>query len=362
MNCKTLINKDEFIENFTLKWVFGKYMKYRNKLLFQKQKHLLNSTKGDADFNKKENLIIEKRSVLLKKRKQINKELNDLKAELIQLRRSSVGGERGEGDDGDLDINIRRSDVSINIRCSFECGGFLDESYKCMNCSKYTCKRCYSNIEDQHMCSNYAVNVYNISKPCPQCGEFISRDGGCNTINCTNCNIVFNWNSGNIIKEIVYKDIVYKHLPNFNELNTQSLNNDDIIILRGMYEHIIEFIRLNMINFVKILSNDNINKFKKIRINYLIDKINESEFYKEIIKVSKYENYRLYIINIILSSYNKGLSIFNNINDESINELNKIIINTNNKILNITKYFKYSNNIKIHHWFNLNDINFLLKS
>ncbi len=97
-----------------------------------------------------------------------------------------------------------------------------------------------------------------------------------------------------------------------------------------------------MINFVKILSNnDNINnRFKKI---------------------SKFDNYRLYIINIILNAYDKGLNIFNNINNESIYKLNKIIYDTNNNIFKITKYFKYSNNIKIYHWFNLNDIDSLFK-
>jgi hypothetical protein len=150
------------------------------------------------------------------------------------------------------------------------------------------------------------------------------------------------------------------NLPSFNKLNTISLTNEDIIILRGMHEHIIEFIRLNMINFINILSNDNIEKLKNIRINFLINKINESKFYNQIMKLYKSDNYRFYIINIILTAFEKAVKVFNNITKYSINDLNEIINNSNIKIKEITNFFKYNNKIKILHWFNLNDIESLL--
>ena len=59
-------------------------------------------------------------------------------------------------------------------------------------------------------------------------------------------------------------------------------------------------------------------------------------------------------------TYKKAIEVFNNGKDY-LKELNNIITESNEMIINITKYFKYNNNIKILHWFNLNNIDKLLK-
>ena len=342
INCRALINKDELVNVFTVKWIFGKYMKYKNELLYDKQKSLLIISKEDAEKQKKINLINEKRSYLLKERNLINKELKKLNKELNEIKTNKKEG------------------VGVRVRCSYGCGEcvLVDESYKCMVCSKYTCGSCYIGIEE-----NVGLHKCNI-KPCPQCGVYLSKEGGCDLINCTNCNLNFKWSSDEIINN---NGVLLPELPNmvnFNKLDLASITKEENIIIRGMYEHINEFIRFIKINFLNLLSKDNDNSrfFKTLRIDYLIDKINESKFYKQIIKVSKFENYKQFIINIIINAYNKAINIFNNIkiDKDSINELNNIINNTNNKILSITKFLKYNNNIKIHHWFNINDINVIL--
>ena len=348
ISCRVLIDKNEFVNIFKVKWVFGKYVKYKNELLYDKHKALLETTKDDAEKQREINLLEEKRLLLLMKRKLINEELKKTNKELNELKQNK----NGIGDIGN------RGDI---VMCSYGCSEgslcVVDESYKCMVCSKYTCGRCYIGIGE-----NVGLHKCNI-KPCPQCGVNLSKDGGCDLINCINCNIYFKWSSGDIINQNSRFDI--PELPevvNFNTLDLTSVTIEDSIIIRGMYEHIIEFIRFIKINFSNLLSKDNSNIFKKLRIDYLINKISESKFYKQIIKVSKFEHYRLFIINIIINAYNEAINIFNNvkINNESINKLNNIINNTNDKIISITKYLKYNNNIKIHHWFNLNDINAIL--
>jgi hypothetical protein len=344
INCKVLINKDEFVDIFTIKWVFGKYMKYKNELLYDKQKSLLVTTKDDAEKQNKINLINERRSILLKERKLINEQLKKINKELNNIKTNKNGVKE-----------------SVNVLCSYGCNEvcvLVDESYKCIVCSKYTCGRCNSGIEE-----NIGLHKCNI-KPCPQCGIILNKDGGCDLINCTNCNLNFKWNSEEIINN---NGVLLPELPNivnFNKLDLASINKEDCIIIRGMYEHINEFIRFIKINFLNLLSKDKDNSrfFKKLRINYLINKINEAKFYKQIIKFSKFENYKQFIINIIINAYTDAINIFNNIkiDNNSINKLNNIISNTNNKIISITQYLKYNNNIKIHHWFNLNNINFIL--
>ncbi len=407
LNCGTIINNLELIENFGIRWNFSTYMKSRNKIKFHIQKQLLFSTKREADIKKKTNMIKMKRLELFKARKKINEELYDLKVKLIKLnssnrddvgvdngghinKRDDVGVDNGvyinigggfeedhldsntlvsirSSDEESLDSNnnvaIRRLVVSNTIianrrfSCSCSCDGFLDESYKCMVCLRYTCEKCYSVKEEGHFCNN-TVNIYNISKKCPCCEEYITKDDGCNLIKCSKCNSYFDWNSNKIIDNIDHIDhINQNNLHNFNKLDLSSFNNVDIITLRGMHEHIFEFIRLYRPKLIKKLKSfDYINeKMRKNRISYLINKISQIQFEKNINKLLKFDYYERIIIKLILIAYDKAIIIFNNGNNY-LEELNNIIRNTNNILIDIAKYLKYKNNIKIHHWFNLEGI------
>jgi hypothetical protein len=359
LNCNNIYNKYDLIFLFGIKWVLGKFMKHKNSFLYKKQIHLLELTKGDADKNKKEDLIIEKKKKLLLEKRRINKELKDLKAELIQLNegddivpRRSSGGDIVSSE-GEVCSNKVSKDFIVS--CSY-CEGVLDESYKCMICYKFTCIHCNCLYEGVHNC-NYKMTQ------CPGCKEFYSKENGCDNVKCIKCNTFFNWNSGKIINNET-KISFYSYFPSkifiaFDKLDFSSIKDDDKITLYGIYTHIIEFIRFKSLKLIDVLNMNN-NKYKINRINYLNGKINKTKFYRTIIKQSKSENYKLFIINIILSAYQKAINVFNNGNNYLI-ELNKIINETNEMIISITKYLKYNNNIKILHWFNLNDIEKLIK-
>ena len=217
-------------------------------------------------------------------------------------------------------------------------------------------------MEEGHKCPN----LINIIKECPCCGEIITKDDGCDKIKCIKCDIIFNWSNGKIINRETYKVSIDNYFPNnkcvaFYKLDLLSISIDDKITLQGMYDNIVEFIRFKAVMLIKNLNLNNNDKYKINRINYLNNKINKKQFYRNIIKISKLEKYNIYIINIILLAYQKAIDIFNN-GDNCLIELNKLINNSNEMIINITKYFKYSNKIKILHWFNLNDINKLINA
>ncbi len=349
MNCLTDINKYDLIKLFGIKWVFGKFFKYKNELLYKNQIHLLESTKGDADKNKKEDFIKRKKKMLLMKRRIINKEIKYLNAELIQHRRLFFDNNN---------IVIRR------FMCS-SCEGFLDESYKCNICYKYTCEKCYNIKNEDHICSDSSMNILNISKDCPNCGEFITKDDGCNIVKCIKCNITFDWNTRDIISNnnintsIGIGKFDMPKLIDYNKLNISSYSDENIITIRGIYQHINEFIRFKLKNFINMLNVNNTEKLKKYRIDYINNNITKIQLYQKIIKIYKFENYRQYIIYIILFAYKKAIDIFNK-GFDYLNELNVIINDTNSDIINITKYLKYTNNIKILHWFNINDIDKLI--
>ncbi len=380
MNCKVIINKPELVENFGIKWLFGKYMKHINKLLYQKQIKLLDNSKNEAKVKKRELFIIKRRSALLLERRKINKELKDLKVELNKLKNVKKTERKSYGEvEVDVEVGLRRSgdgDVSNDLfadkhskrsgeelssqnsrrfKCSYSCDGFLDEFYKCAVCSRHTCEFCYGKLINGHKCNNCI-------KQCPYCEEYFIKDEGCNLIKCSKCNTVFDWESGNIIVTS-YEDnhVTNLSLPSFNKLNLSSLSDEEIITLRGMYDHIFEFIKLYKQKLIDILNNHNTDDyFKHIRISYLIDKITGLQFEKKTNKILKLDYYKKFIIYIIIFAYDKAISVFNNKNDylkklnEIINEINKIFKNT-------AKYFKYKDHVKIHHWFNLDGIKLLLQ-
>ncbi len=388
MNCGMILNKLDLIEHFGVKWNFGKYMKDRHIKNFQIQKHLLQSTKGDSDRKKKEDFIRKRRSELFIERKKINKELNNLKVELTQVRSvgkmdvnngvlgvnngvlgvnisemdvkqdSNVLITVGSSNDSNDIITVRRfrsdSNAFITIRrfrCFNKCDGFLDEFYKCIVCSRRTCECCYSELNEGHYCI----------KQCPCCGVNMIKDDGCDLIKCFYCETFFDWSSGKIINKQVNNDIKNIYLPDFNKLNLLSFNDEDIITLRGMYDHIVEFIKLYKQKLIdKLKLYNNYDKMKNLRISYLINKINLIQFEKKINKTLKQSYYKIIITKIILSVYDKAINVFNN-KTNYLKELKQIINKTNDVLINTTKYLKYKNNIKIHHWFNLDGIEILLK-
>ena len=292
-----------------------------------------------------------------------------MKVELFILLSSSGGssGSWSDGEDSNTIVAIRKSSEEDNsntivaIRrfcCSYSCDGVLDASYKCNVCSMRMCEFCYSRCEEGHKC-NYIIKL------CPCCKEYITKDDGCNSIKCVKCNTFFDWNSRNIINNKIDYGIniqFMKILPSFNKLDLSSFCDGDTITLHGMYDHIFEFIRLYKQKLIDVLQSYNnyyIDNMKNIIISYLINKINLIQFERRINKIVKKNFYKKFIIKIILLAYDKSIDVFNNENSY-LDELNNIINNTNNILKDIAKYLKYNNNIKIHHWFNLDGIKLLL--
>ncbi len=313
IKCNIEIDINIFFNFFSIRWVFNKYEKHKLKIIIDKQYNLLDSTIGSAIRKQKEIIIKKKYKKLLNKRKQINQEIYNLKTELKQL--NSIYNE-GE-------------DVSVGVG---------EEDYN----ASYKCKAFSSIIGD--------------IKKCPGCFEYINKHKGCDTVKCIICNTIFNWNSGEIIDTQIYYMSNIK-IPELN-MDKLSLNNDNIEKIKGIYDNVIDFIRYKMKFFLNILSSYNVSgedKYKTFRIEFINNK-NKSKFIKQIKRVYKLNKYKFYISKLVLNAFNNAINIFNKvINNELLEELENIINITNNNLINITKHLKYTNNIKIYHWFNLND-------
>lgn len=93
-------------------------------------------------------------------------------------------------------------------KCTVEgCRGMLSSAWKCGVCDNYTCPECYAtkghDRDVAHTCTKEALELVAMlskdTKPCPQCGEFIFHNGGCDQMWCTACHTPFSWSTLRII-------------------------------------------------------------------------------------------------------------------------------------------------------------------
>jgi hypothetical protein len=88
------------------------------------------------------------------------------------------------------------------------CRGYMSSAYKCAACSKFSCPKCLvvlgENKDVAHECDQDTVKtveqIKRETKPCPKCGERISKVSGCDQMWCTaqGCGTAFSWRTGKI--------------------------------------------------------------------------------------------------------------------------------------------------------------------
>ncbi len=108
-----------------------------------------------------------------------------------------------------------------------ECRGFLSSAYKCGLCNYHVCKDCLCvkgpTANSQHECNPDDVATAQLikaqTKPCPSCGERISKIEGCDQMWCTSCHTAFSWRTGRIDNGVV-------HNPHFFQYQNQNQNQN----------------------------------------------------------------------------------------------------------------------------------------
>jgi len=85
-----------------------------------------------------------------------------------------------------------------------DCKGMVDTNGKCAICDKSMCLDCFKNKEDEHECNaddiETAKMIMKETRPCPQCSIRISKIDGCDQMWCTQCHVVFSWETGKVQK------------------------------------------------------------------------------------------------------------------------------------------------------------------
>ena len=179
INCRAIIPYDIFMNKFNEKWIFNQYKKHRYSILWEREQGLMPQAVKVIGIKKEQ-------KKLLKKKEELFFQLQKLDDQYIMLNNQI------NGNFTNMNNPNNKIQYSYTYSCPKEnCKGFLNKDYICEVCDITVCKKCYteieSNLKGPHECDPELVQTFNAikkeAKPCPTCGEFISKVSGCFGIN-----------------------------------------------------------------------------------------------------------------------------------------------------------------------------------
>jgi hypothetical protein len=180
---------------------------------------------------------------------------------------------------------------------SGECRGFLQDDWVCGICRATYCEHCHGVLEDNHACDPDTVKTVKLlkrdTKPCPSCQAPIHRIEGCAQMWCTQCHTAFDWRTGHVVTGRI-------HNPHYFEFKQRSREHGDIpcggrptireLRAAGASTEIIdiytEVYRLDSELTYKYAYMYNDNLF--LRVNYMMNRMSEDEFKRELQRRDKH--------------------------------------------------------------------------
>lgn len=232
MGCRQAWSNYFIAVNLNKTYVENQYMEHRKKVVMEREKSKMPDTMNDVD-----NYV--KGEELEKNAKEINEQIRHLDAQRMNLLMKSrqLMREASELKTGKV---VNKEKKKFIMPCPKEnCRGFLSTSYKCGACSCYVCKDCLEvldNNENNHVCNEEKVQTANYikstTKPCPTCGERISKIEGCDQMWCISCHTAFSWRTGVIETGTIHNPHYYQYQRNNN--NGQVIRNPGDVLCGGI--------------------------------------------------------------------------------------------------------------------------------
>jgi hypothetical protein len=378
MNCRTVIPYAKVLDQFG-SWIFGKYKKHRENLLFNKESSLMPATVNKYSTDKK----IE---VLKEKKKELRLQIQNIEIEIWGLKNPAPIEQ----------VETKKNGFKYIYRCPLEdCKGFLDKDAICQICDNLICTKCYTEMDkdhvDEHECNEDLVQTFNEikrdSKPCPSCGFFISKVNGCDQMFCVSCGTPFSWRTGAIEQGIIHNPHAYNYFQNNPEAQRNYLNGinqaaradgcrtfiPNIMQFKPTFigrKEILEAIHTATAEFRQYRRNRYQNYINRdpeenndLRLRYIHNEINEKKFKELIHARDKKIKYSKEVSRVIISAYDTfeillWAIVDNQPNDEPLsyveetkvkNQLSNILdilINTrtsvNSDLMKVSHSFHYS--------------------
>lgn len=229
MNCRRAWNRD-FIDSY-LSTAFrkGALKKHREDILLDREKARLPLLQPR----------VEARHMALESEKEIslvNKEIAKLEHEANLLRNKVAALQRrryrlqeiaaGRLAPGTEDGTAEKKEVrQFTQKCPVaDCRGFLSTQWKCGTCQTWVCHECLvpkgKDKDAPHTCDEgmkaTAALIKKETKPCPKCGEGISKIDGCDQMWCITCQTPFSWTTGRQVFGVVHNPHYYQWLRGQN--------------------------------------------------------------------------------------------------------------------------------------------------
>lgn len=200
------------------------------------------------------------------------------------------------------------------------CNGMLSHTYKCDLCNNYTCNHCLELKGENHTCNPDSVAtataIRQDTRPCPSCGERISKIDGCDQMWCVKCKTAFSWKTGAIETKAIHNPHYFAWM---REHGLEQINrcddNDNVNIAINSFNPINTYIKY-------------VNKFCKYMCRLDSNQSSESKKRYDCYSECKYDD----IINFRNTTYKEVLEplISNSINIESyfdmIIEFNRFVL------------------------------------
>ncbi len=190
MNCRTAITYDQFMKLTDKSWRLKTYKKQREAVLMEREQSKFPETVGHLANLREASVIQQEVNALIQKRDEINAQIETLQFNIVQLKRTAGGEEKKE----------RIVYQWVQACPSKDCRGFLNKDFECPVCNVSFCKDCLVPHSEGHECDAELVEtlkeIKKDAKPCPTCGEFISKISGCDQMFCTGCGTAFSWKTG----------------------------------------------------------------------------------------------------------------------------------------------------------------------
>ena len=219
MECNSAWTQQFIVSQLNRSFLTGSYKTHRKNLLLERELSKMPETMNAA-------MVYKDIEELERQDKEINQTKKDLRAQLVDIKNeqrrlyNKIWQLRRGGKKEDKETR------KFILPCPDEhCRGFLSTAYKCEICKMYACSKCLTMVGEErvgpdHICNPDMVKTANLiretTRPCPSCGERITKASGCNQMWCTGCRTAFCWKTGNIDKGVVHNPHYYQYQQQVN--------------------------------------------------------------------------------------------------------------------------------------------------
>lgn len=237
-----------------------------------------------------------------------------------------------------------------------DCRGFLSSAYKCGTCDFWTCPDCLVVLGKdktvEHTCKPDMVESAKAIKaetqPCPKCAARIFKIDGCDQMWCTvdGCNTAFSWKTGHVVTGVVHNPHYYEWLrrnggaggpareagdipcggiPNYWALlqafRTARILPDESTQIENIHRNLVEFgerLTAYPARMPQLLN-------KEINVEYLMHKIDEAEWKRQLEFTEAKFNRKKEIGQILQTLVTAGADLMNQVANRAATALNSAL-------------------------------------